>query len=121
MHIIQSPNKRRTRKRMYLPSERMVVNGVGLGDLEGMFNIGKMFKRMVTITPGSFKLKNIMGAIGSVTATVATGGLGLALAPKIFGAHAKEMKAVGYATAAVAAVAGAVVAAPMISAGMTSL
>jgi len=102
---------------MNLPSERQVVNGVGLGSgtryatglegVDGLFNIGKMFTRLTKITPGSFQLKNIMGALGSATMFTASGGLS-SLAPKITGAHSSVSKAVGYGTAAVAAVAGGV-------------
>lgn len=98
-----TPRQIRVQRRVYLPQERVQVNGVGLGDLEG-FNIGKMFKRMVKITPSSFKLKNIMGALGSVTATVATGGLAPIISSKTFGAHSSAMKALGTATAVVGGV-----------------
>jgi hypothetical protein len=97
---------------MYLASERQVVNGVGLGDLEG-FKIKKAFKRMIKIKKSSFKLKNIMGAVGSATMFTATSGLST-LAPKLTGAHSKLSRIVGIGATAVAAVAGAVVAAPMI-------
>lgn len=118
MHVIQRPIRPRVRKQMYLPSERMVVNGVGLGELEGMFNIGKMFKRMFTFTPSSFKFKNIAGAIGSVATTTATFGManvasefagpsGLKLTKgTITGARSKPMQYVGYGTMAAAAAAG---------------
>jgi hypothetical protein len=109
MHIVQRV-PRRVQRKMYLASERQVVNGVGLGDLEGMFNIGKMFTRMFHFTPRSFQLKNIAGAIGSVALTGAT----LGLAPKISSAHSKVAKIVGYAEMAAAAVVGGVIAAPMI-------
>jgi hypothetical protein len=114
---------------MYLPSERIVVNGVGLGsgvrysynglgELEGMFNIGKMFTRMFTFTPSSFKFKNIAGAIGSGLTTFGTFGIanvasefagpsGLGLTKgTITGAHSKPMEYVGYAGMAAAAAAG---------------
>jgi len=107
MHVMQHSRLRRVQRSMYLPSERQVVNGVGLGEIDGLFNIGKMFKRMTTFTPGSFKLKNIMGALGSATMFTASGGLS-SLAPKATGAHSSLSKAVGYGTAAVAAVAGGV-------------
>lgn len=114
MHVIQRPIRQRVRKRMYLPSERMVVNGVGLGELDGMFNIGKMFTRMFTFTPSSFKMKNIAGAIGSVTTTIATGGLANIASELTKGkggsftsAHSKAMKTVGYGTMAAAAAVGA--------------
>jgi hypothetical protein len=123
MHVIQHPRGRRVQKRMYLPSERMVVNGVGLGsgvryvaglgEVDGLFNIGKMFSRLIHITPRSFQLKNIAGAIGS--AAMFTGSMGLSsLAPKLTGAHSTIAKDVGYGVMAAAAVAGAVVAAPVI-------
>jgi hypothetical protein len=107
MHVIQRPVRQRVQRRMYLASERQVVNGVGLGEVDGLFNVGKMFKRMTTFTPRSFQLKNIMGALGSATMFTASGGLS-SLAPKITGAHSSVSKAVGYGTAAVAAVAGGV-------------
>lgn len=109
MHVVQRV-PRRVQRKMYLASERQVVNGVGLGDLEGMFNFGKMFTRMFHFTPRSFQLKNIAGAIGSIALTGAT----LGLAPKISSAHSKVAKIVGYAEMAAAAVVGGVIAAPMI-------
>lgn len=113
MHVIQRPVRQRVQKRMYLASERQVVNGVGLGEVDGLFNIGKMFSRLTHFTPRSFQLKNIAGALGSFTAFTATGGLS-SLAPKLTGAHSTLMKDLGYGVAAVGAVVGGVVAAPMI-------
>lgn len=114
MHVVQRSVRQRVRKQMYLPSERMVVNGVGLGELEGMFNIGKMFTRMFTFTPSSFKMKNIAGAIGSVATTIATGGIANIAAEVTKGkgasftsAHSKPMQYVGYGTMAAAAAVGA--------------
>jgi hypothetical protein len=118
MHVIQSPERQRVQRRLHLPSERMVVNGVGLGDVDGMFNIGKMFTRMFTIKKSSFKFKNIAGAIGSAGMTIATGGManiaseiagpsGLKLTKgSITGAHSKVSKVVGYGAMAAAAAAG---------------
>jgi hypothetical protein len=104
-----------SRKRMNSVLERRVVNGVGLGlgEVDGLFNIGKMFTRLVTIKPSSFKLSNLMGAVGSLTMFTASGGLST-LAPKLTGAHSALSKDVGMATVAVAAVAGgaALMAAP---------
>jgi len=111
MHVIQ--HRQRTERRMYLPSERMVVNGVGLGELEG-FKPKKAFKRLIKVKKSSFKLKNIMGAVGSATMFTASGGLST-LAPKLTGAHSKLSRIVGIGATAVAAVAGAVVAAPLIA------
>lgn len=113
MHVVQRPVRRRYDRRMYSPLERNVVNGVGLGGVDGLFDIGKMFSRLTTFTPSSFKLSNIMGAIGSLTAFTASGGLST-LAPKLTSAHSSAMKALGYGTVAVAAVAGgaALLAAP---------
>lgn len=105
MHVVQRPIRQRVRKRMYLPSERMVVNGVGLGELDGMFNIGKMFSRLTHFTPSSFKISNIAGAIGSAVAFTSTFGAS-SLLPKVTGAHSALMKDVGYATVAAAAVVG---------------
>lgn len=120
MHIVQRPIRQRQRRRMNLPSERMVVNGVGLGELDGMFNIGKMFKRMFTITPSSFKFKNIAGTIGSALTTTATfgmanlaagvlgsSGLKIVKGPSFVSTHSKAMQNVGYGTMAAAAAAGA--------------
>ena len=104
--IVHSPIRRRVQRRMYLPSERMVVNGVGLGEVDG-FNIGKMLNRMFTIRPGSFKIGNIMGAIGSGWSNFMTLGMGSALAPKTFSAHSTTMKQVGMGVSAAAAAAGA--------------
>jgi hypothetical protein len=119
MHVMQHSRPRRLQRRMYLPSERQVVNGVGLGEVDGMFNIGKMFTRMFTFTPSSFKLKNIAGAIGSAVMTVGSGGLaniaseiagpsGLKLTKgSVTGARSDVSKIVGYGTMAAAAAAGA--------------
>jgi hypothetical protein len=118
MHVMQRPVRQRVRKRMYLPSERQVVNGVGLGELEGMFNIGKMFTRMFTFTPSSFKIKNILGAVGSLVTTTATMGManvlsevagpsGLKLTKgTVTGAHSTAMKVVGGVSLAAGAVLG---------------
>lgn len=105
MHVVSRPVRQRVRKRMYLPSERMVVNGVGLGEVDG-FNIGKMFTRMFTFKPSSFKPSNIMGAIGSAASFVGTFGLSSALAPKTFSANSSTMKKVGMGVTAAAAAAG---------------
>jgi len=106
MHVIQHV-PRRIRRRMNLPSERMVVNGnglgsgeryayaTGLGEVDGLFNIGKMFNRMFTFKKHSFDFKNILGAAGSVTGTIGTGGIGTVLAPKAFGAHGKVAGFIG--------------------------
>lgn len=131
MHVIQHV-PRRIRRRMNLPSERMVVNGnglgsgeryayaMGLGELDGMFNIGKMFTRMFTIRPKSFTLKNIAGAVGSGTAFLATGGIanvaaeiagpsGLKLTKTgLTSAHSKSMQYLGYGIGAAAAATGLV-------------
>lgn len=107
-HVPQRIHGRVSNKRMYSPRERGLVRyDMGLGEVDGLFNIGKMFSRLTTFTPGSFQLKNIMGALGSATAFTLTGGLST-LAPKVTGAHSGAMKALGYGTAAVAAVAGGV-------------
>lgn len=94
--------------------------------LGGMFNIGKMFKRMVKFTPSSFKLKNIAGALGSATAFLATGGIANAVAEiagpsglkltkgTITGAHSQAMQITGYAVAAGAALVGGVMLGPSI-------
>lgn len=119
MHIVKAVPIN-TMRRMYLPHERMVITEEGLGELHG-FNPGKMFKRIVKITPRSFRLKNIFGAIGSVAAFTATGGLSSALAPKLFSAHSKTMRQVGMGITAAAAAVGAVVAAPAIAAALPSM
>lgn len=102
MYIVTQPIRVRSRRKVYLPHERVQVNGVGLGeDLSG-FHIGKMFKNLVKITPRSFQPKNIFGAIGSAAAFTSTMGMSSALAPKLFSAHSKTMKIAGMAVAAVA-------------------
>ena len=102
MHVVQHPTRQRVQRRMYSPSERVVVNGVGLGSLEG-FNIGKMFSRMVHITPRSFQPKNIFGAMASATSFVVSAGMSSVLAPKLFSAHSKTMQTAGTVMAAVGA------------------
>jgi len=106
MHVVAYPKNNRMRRKMYLPSERMVVNGVGLGAVDG-FDVGKMFTRMFTFKKNSFKFSNIMGAIGSAASFAGTFGLSSALAPKTFSAHSSTMKKVGMGVAAAAAAAGA--------------
>lgn len=119
MHVVQRQIRQRQHRRINLPSERAVVNGVGLGELDGMFNIGKMFTRMVKFTPSSFKFKNIAGTIGSAVTTFGTFGLAN-VASEVLGssglkvvkggftsAHSKPMQYVGYGTMAAAAAAGA--------------
>lgn len=95
MHIVTQPIRRRSVRKVYLPHERLQVNGIGLGeDLSG-FNIGKMFKNFIHITPRSFQPKNILGAVASGTIGVMTLGMSSALAPKLFSAHSKTMMTVG--------------------------
>lgn len=110
MYVVQRQRGRPTQRRMYSPIERGVVSSVGVGPngLEGLdgIDIGKMFKRLVTITPNSFKLKNIMGAIGSLATTTATMGLAPLIAPKLVSAHSKTMQHVGMGVTAAAVVAG---------------
>lgn len=118
MHVMQQTPKRRSQRKMYLASERQVVSGVGLGELEGMFNIGKMFTRLVTFKPSSFKIKNILGAVGSLVTTTATMGManvlsevagpsGLKLTSgTVTGAHSTAMKVVGGVAIAAGAIVG---------------
>lgn len=81
----------------------------------GGIKIGKMFKRLFTIKKSSFKLKNIMGAIGSAVGTYATVGLGPILAPKQFGAHSKLARIAGTATTAVGLAAAGYAAGPYVA------
>jgi hypothetical protein len=129
MHVVQHVPRRRMERRRVLPSpgRRIVVNDVhlGLGEVDGLFNIGKMFTRLVTITPSSFKLKNIAGAIGSLVTTTATMGVANVASELAKGkgasftsAHSKPMQYVGYGTLAAGAVVGAVVAAPMVGSAL---
>lgn len=62
-------------------------------------------ERLFTFTPDSFKLDNIMGALGSFTGNVLTGFTGSIIAPEIFSAHSDYMKTLGKATIAVGAAA----------------
>lgn len=112
MYIV-SPRQLQIQRRVYLPQERVQVNGIGLGELEG-FKIGKMFKRMIHFTPRSFQPKNIFGAIGSVVSNVATGGMASVISGKTFGAHSKVMKQVGMGVSAAGLAVGAVLAAPVL-------
>lgn len=111
MHVVQ--RGQRSRRRMNAPYERMVVNGVGLGAVDG-FNIGKMFSRLVHVTPRSFQPKNIFGAIGSAAAFTATMGLSSVVAGKQFGAHGTIAKDIGMGISAAAVVVGGVLAAPVV-------
>ena len=113
MYIVTQPIRVRSRRKVYLPQERVQVNGIGLGEVDGLWNLGKMFKNFVKITPRSFQPKNIFGAIGSIALTTTT----LGLAPKISSAHSKVAKIVGMAeVAAVAAIGGGMLLAPMLPA-----
>lgn len=89
------------------------MSGSELGKFR--FRPGKALKRFTTVTKSSFKFKNIMGALGSLTATVATGGLGPIIAPKVFSASSATMKTLGMGITAIAIVAGAVVLGPAIA------
>ena len=120
MHIVTQPIRVRSRRKVYLPQERVQVNGVGLGEVDGLFNIGKMFKRMVHVTPRSFQPKNIFGAIGSVAMFGATFGAS-SLAPKLTGAHSKLSKIVGMGVSAAGLAVGSVFAAPVLMAALPSL
>lgn len=92
-------------RRVYLPSERGRIHDGGLGETGlGGFNIGKMFKRIVTIKPSSFQFKNIMGAVGSVVSNIATGGLASVVSGKTFSAHSSAMKGLGTGLVAASAV-----------------
>lgn len=85
-------------------------DGLGKG-----FNPVKAVKRLVKITPTSFQPKKILGALGSITATVATGGLGPIIAPGIVSANSKAMKILGGVTTAIGVAAGAVILGPVIA------
>ena len=91
------------------------MNGDELGF---RFRPFKAVRRFTKITKSSFKLKNIMGALGSFTGTVLTGGLGPIIAPKVFSANSKTMQTLGMAVTAIAVVAGAVVLGPAIAASL---
>lgn len=116
MHVVQRQVRDRNRK-MYLPHQRSSVNveGLGLGEVDGLFNIGKMFTRMFTFTPGSFKIKNIAGSIGSAVTAFGTFGIAPVAAEflkpvtggkTLTGAHSKVMEYTGYAAVAAGAVVG---------------
>lgn len=92
-------------RRVYLPNERGRIHDDRLGETGlGGFNIGKMFKRIVTIKPSSFQFKNIMGAIGSVASNLVTGGLASVVSSKTFSAHSSAMKGLGTGLVAASAV-----------------
>lgn len=115
MHVVQRVPIR-IQRRMHSPYERVSINGAGLGEVDGLFKIGKMFSRMAKIKKSSFKPKNILGAIGSVGMTSMT----LGLAPKISSAKSKYSRIMGIATLAVVtggAVAAALPAGAMAAAG----
>jgi hypothetical protein len=81
------------------------VPGPASGELGGFFDgIGKMFKRMVKITPSSFKPKNIYKAVVNTALTVSTAGLYQVLPKKAREAVYK------FGTVAVPVVAGAALA-----------
>jgi hypothetical protein len=112
--LVQRPN-------LQVKPRSHVLTHLGTDEEDGLgkgFNPIKAITRAVHITPSSFKLKNIMGAMASVTAGVATAGLGPMLAPKVFSANSSTMKTLGMAEAAIGLVAGGVVLAPSIAATM---
>ena len=88
-------------------------NELGFG-----FKPFKALKRAVHFTPKSFRLKNIMGAIGSVAANYFTLGMASVVAPKVFSAHSKLMQQIGMGVCAIAVVAGSVVLGPELLAGL---
>lgn len=85
------------------------------GGLGFRFKPFKALQRVTKITKTSFQPKKIFGAIGSLTATIATGGLGPIIAPKVFSASSATMKQLGMAISAIAVVAGGVVLGPAIA------
>jgi len=89
------------------------TDGLGKG-----FKPVKAIQRAVHITPTSFQPKKIFGAIGSITSTVATGGLGPIIAPKVFSANSATMKTLGMGITAIGVAAGAVVFGPAIAASL---
>jgi hypothetical protein len=92
------------------------MGGAELGKFS--FRPGKALKRVAHITPKSFTVKRILGAVGSFTATVMTGGLGPIIAPKIVSANSKGMQILGGVTTAIAVAAGAVILGPAIAASL---
>ena len=110
MHVVQ--RRQRVQRSMYLPSERIVVNGEGLGDLEGFwkklsFKPFKALRAFTKVTKKSFRPKNIAGAIGSGLMGTFTLGASTLISKKT-GAHSGLARTVGYGAMAVAAVAGTV-------------
>jgi hypothetical protein len=109
--LIQRPN-------LFLKPKSEVLFHPGTDEEDGLgkgFNPVKAVKRLVHITPTSFQPKKILGAIGSITATVATGGLGPIIAPNIVSANSEGMKILGGVATAIGIGAGAIVLGPMIA------
>lgn len=118
-------NKSRTRliqrPQLWVKPKSEVLHHLGTDESDGLgkgFNPIKAITRAVHFTPTSFQPKKLFGALGSLTATVATGGLGPIIAPKVFSASSKTMKQLGMATTAIAVVAGGVVLGPAIAASL---
>ncbi|MGH9932314.1 MAG: hypothetical protein ACREA9_24190 [Pyrinomonadaceae bacterium] len=112
--LIQRPN-------LYLKPKSEVLWHPATDEADGLgkgFNPLKAVKRAVTFTKTSFQPKKIFGAIGSVTGTMLTGGLGPIIAPKVFSANSQTMKTLGIATTGIAIAAGAVVLGPAIAASL---
>ncbi len=108
------------RPQIWLKPKSEVLFHLGTDEADGL---GKGFKplkaitRAVHFTKTSFQPKKLLGALGSFTGTVLTGGLGPIIAPKVFSANSKTMKTLGIAATAIAVVAGAVVLGPALAAG----
>jgi hypothetical protein len=117
MHVRMYHPALRMNRHMHLPYERTRIHDVGLGGLDGI-NIGKMFNRMFTFKPSSFKFKNIMGAVGSGFTNFMTLGAASAFAPKTFSAHSTAMKQVGMGVSAAAAAAVGVTAGASLGPGL---
>ena len=100
---------------MYYHNYPAIDGGLGF---KFRFRPFKAIQRITKITKTSFQPKKIFGAIGSLTATIATGGLGPIIAPNVFSASSKTMKTLGMAVSAIAVVAGGVVLGPAIAASL---
>lgn len=109
------------RPQLQIKPKSEVLYHLGTDEEDGLgkgFNPIKAITRAVTFTPTSFQPKKILGAIGSVTATVATGGLGPIIAPKIVSANSSAMKILGGVATAIGVAAGAVILGPAIAASL---
>jgi len=122
MHVVQ--HRVRSRRTMYLPYQRGMVDDVGLGGLDGSIlqNISRVVGGIATTvgTGGLIWLapKKIRASAERVTgALITSAGVGASIAPKAWGLSKSEANITRGITAAAVAVGGGIMLAPMMAGG----